>query len=195
MFPINKICNSISKYLSLDESNEEIVKYGLYQGLTLVMNVTTLFIVGIFIGSFYEAFLFLVFLWPLRIFAGGFHANTETKCYILSTLVEIIYFILMKSISVEYVVVFPTEIVFMYIILQMAPQGNRNRTLDLEEEKKYKRKCRKILCIQLFISFLSYLMNKYNIYYVIFLVHALVVVLLTVGHFNNKRIEKYDSKN
>lgn len=68
-----------------DEEEREIIQYGLHQGFLILLNLLTTVVCGILWKEL--PFVLLVFwgIFFLRPYAGGYHADTELRCYFLST--------------------------------------------------------------------------------------------------------------
>ena len=75
---------------NVDEEDKEIYLFGIYQGLIFLLNVVTALLTGIILDMFLESVLFLICFIPLRIFAGGYHAKTQFRCYVMSTVTTVI---------------------------------------------------------------------------------------------------------
>ena len=107
---------------NVDEEDKEIYLFGIYQGLIFLLNVVTALLTGIILDMFLESVLFLICFIPLRIFAGGYHAKTQFRCYVMSTVTTVIllYLIafLQKNMGVDVIAVY---IVAACIIWKFAP--------------------------------------------------------------------------
>ncbi len=138
---------------NVHEEDKEIYLFGFYQGLIFLLNLATALFTGIILDMFLESVLFLVCFIPLRIFAGGYHAKTQLRCYVMSTITTIIllYLIgfLQKNMGVKAITLY---IISACIIWCLAPVQDKNKPLDLDEQKKYRKKVHSLL---LFISFIS----------------------------------------
>lgn len=89
-----EVCERLLRDKVIREEEKEIIQYGLHQGGVLFVNICTLMIVCTTMGCVIQGFWFLVYFWPLRIYAGGYHADTEKRCYFVSTLMEIVIFLI-----------------------------------------------------------------------------------------------------
>ena len=74
----------------------ELYRYGFQNGLILTLNFLTSIIVGVALGEVLSSILLLAAYIPLRSYAGGYHSNTSGRCYIVSTLIMIVWICLIK---------------------------------------------------------------------------------------------------
>ena len=85
-----KVSVAITKVLEdkkiIQSSTKEVCAYGLRQIFSTILNAGTMLLIGFLMQMLIEAILFTVIYIPVRVYAGGYHAATETRCEILSTL-------------------------------------------------------------------------------------------------------------
>lgn len=132
------------------EEDKELYLFGFYQGMIFLLNVATALLVGILLRMLLECVLFLICFVPLRIFAGGYHAKTQFRCYVMSTATTVILLhliaILQRNMGVEAIMLY---IISACISWRLAPVQDQNKPLDANERMKYRKKVHKLL---LFIS-------------------------------------------
>ena len=130
----DKFCDVLLKDNIIDSDEVDIIKYGIHQGFMLVLNILTLLFFCYLFGTLYQGIIFLLFFFPLRIYAGGYHANTESRCYLLSTIAEVIIFGVCCKIPVGSNWYFPITIMIASITIGIfAPQDNNNKKLNRNE--------------------------------------------------------------
>ena len=75
--------------ISIKNNNAKVVvQYGLAQAAGIVVFIAICLAIGIVANKMTEAFVFVPAMYSLRIFVGGYHANTKGRCFILSILLE-----------------------------------------------------------------------------------------------------------
>lgn len=87
---INKISSKIAEILirhsAIEYEDKELYSYGFFillsQILYFIITITT----GILFNIIIESIIFYIAFMLIRRYAGGYHASTETRCEILSTL-------------------------------------------------------------------------------------------------------------
>lgn len=86
--------NKLSKYFTdklflngaITEKEQELYIYGFFMLLSQLMYLVLACIFGLILGCFFESIIFYIAFQFIRRYAGGYHAATETRCEILSTL-------------------------------------------------------------------------------------------------------------
>lgn len=171
---------------NIEESDKEIYLFGIYQGLIFLLNIGTTIIIGITLNMFVESVLFLLCFIPLRIFAGGYHAKNQLRCYIMSTIttIFILYVIafLQENLSIVEIGIY---IISVYIIWKLVPVPDKNKPLELYEQNKYRRKVHVILSIEIFVFVCTILGGQKMIPAVIYGVFCLLAVILILGKWKN----------
>lgn len=194
-----QVCERLLRDKVIREEEKEIIQYGLHQGGVLFVNICTLMIVCTTMGCVIQGFWFLVCFWPLRIYAGGYHADTEKRCYFLSTLMEIVIFFIAHFFDfTRGMGVILITFTLMVIIFSMTPQDTENRRLSDKEKTVYKKKVNEILVFHIISFAMMYLIDKKEIWEIILLSEALMAFILIVGYMkeilNSKENENATTK-
>lgn len=118
-----------------------VYRYGFDALFTALLQMASIFGLAIVVGNFIETLLFFLAFIPLRIYAGGYHARTRLKCYLLSL-------VNYRSFSLALLVV-PGELYFVLIfcgcvfsdviVLNHAPIVHENRKVSDVSEEHYRR--------------------------------------------------------
>lgn len=83
---VNKLMLNIkNKNKDLDKVKLEEIRYGLYGLYTLITKTTVIILISLLLGFFKYFFIFFIFYVILRSIGYGCHANSNIKCWILST--------------------------------------------------------------------------------------------------------------
>lgn len=87
---ISKLSNYLTgKLLSngtVSDEDKDLYIYGLFMLISHLMFFIIALIFGLFLGCVFESIIFYIAFQFIRKFAGGYHASTETRCEIFSTL-------------------------------------------------------------------------------------------------------------
>lgn len=87
---ISKLSARITKRLlssdAISEEDKELYIYGLFILLSQLMYFIIVCIFGLILECTFESIIFYITFQFIRRYAGGYHASTETRCEILSTL-------------------------------------------------------------------------------------------------------------
>ena len=158
----DKLVSIFIKNNIIDEKDKEIYIYGLNQGIIMIFNIITVIIIGIILNMLFLSLLFIITYIPIRVYAGGFHCRTQTKCYIFSVIMQICVLLLCKVHFLnEPIFILTISITGSIIGFLLSPVEDINKKLDDLEVKVYKKKARTNIII---IQFLTLLTLKYSEY-------------------------------
>lgn len=143
------------------QDDKELVEFGIQQGFSLFLNICSTILMGILMGMVWESIGFLILYTPLRCYAGGFHAKTRIRCYLLSLIIigAALFFI-------RYVVdngVFSTLVFIIsgLVLWLAAPVESKSKPLSDTENMVYRKRTRYVLAIQS-ILFLCLMLTRWN---------------------------------
>lgn len=135
----------------------EIYIYGLEVILLNGGLLITFLIISILCGEIVNFLAYLIFFLPMRLFSGGYHAETSERCFILSTITFGASIAVSKLIPLLYISNTGKIIgaVSVIVILVLAPLINENNPLNQTQ----RRRNRIILCTLLFIDLVFYILS------------------------------------
>lgn len=144
----------------IDDSEEELVAYGISQGKSMLLSLIVSFAVGAAMEMAPECLIFLLVLIPLRMFAGGYHADSRLKCGILSFLILTGSLLILKFIPFGAKTCLIAATASFLIILMLAPVENPVRLLDDVEKKVFRRRAAGICAFWCGIVWIGVLMGR-----------------------------------
>lgn len=165
-----------------NEEEKEIIEYGLYQGFLMLINILTTFFLGFIFNVFWQSIIFLISYMLLRTYAGGYHANTKNRCYILSVVIMIICFFLINNFELTIKFGVLLSAISGILIFTLAPVANDVKPLEEVEVKIYKNKARKIFVIEFAIAIIAEMLGKNSIFGTIVLSISTTSILLALGY-------------
>lgn len=125
----------------IKETDKNIYVYGMELMLTSVSEILFILLISIIAGNFVETSIFLAVFLPIRIYAGGYHADTRLRCFLIFVGVYILFSICIHILDwkqYEYAAILISVINIISVTL-FAPLKNKNKKLTDAEVKKYKR--------------------------------------------------------
>ncbi|MBM7615500.1 accessory gene regulator ArgB-like protein [Alkaliphilus hydrothermalis] len=166
--------------VSLDEF--EIYHYGMQLLLATLMEGFGLLILGILTGKVIETVLFVLMFGLLRIFAGGIHAGSYLKCFIVTAIVVFI------GVQVVEILQYNFGFNFMLIMLIItntivyifSPIDSPNKPLTDGEKVKNRRRSLLITFVGALIIVFFYKINPNLKYYLFIITFALFSESLTL---------------
>lgn len=79
-----KWLDKLAHQISSDENEYEVIKYGLQQCFLTLINLISNLICSAFWNEILLGFSFFLTIFILRPYAGGYHADTKFRCYMIS---------------------------------------------------------------------------------------------------------------
>ena len=170
-----------------DEKREEIIAYGFKRGKVILISITVTLIVGILFGILFQSIVFMLAFCLLRRYAGGYHADSQKKCYVISFAVIVIAFWLIKTLPYNIIADISINVSCLMLILFLAPIENQNHQLETNERKEYGVKTKIIaVFISLLTVFFRY-MGLNNIIIPILMAFLIVSISLILGYIKNAK--------
>lgn len=175
-----------------EERNKYVYAYEVL--LNQLINISIAMALALISCELKAVLLFLVIYIPLRKYAGGFHAKTNERCIIYSSLMIIGVIFLNKwlrcFVSGYENIMAICSLVLLAFICYMAPVEAENKKLDVEESRKYKRKVYIISIIHIFILAVNLLFLKIRCISVNIMLGYLILFGVLMISYKNKRDEK-----
>ena len=132
-------------YYTPDE--QEIITYGMERWSVFWKSTVVVVGISVLLGVLPQGILFLLTFVPLRMYAGGYHADAEWKCYLSSTVIVLISLFVMKYWGYAAGFGWFAAAISSVIIFLMAPVDNGNKRLEEVERTVYRKRTRIIfLC-------------------------------------------------
>ena len=155
--------------------------------LDFISYVASILIIGGLLHNFVNSIIFLLTLIPLRAFAGGLHASTETKCEVLSYLVFFVVIPLSSLIPYKVVYILPVQIITSLIIIIFSPVDNPKKRFDDKTKLILKKKCIIYICIStIFYLFLLFI-NHSQYCTVVTLCYLIILINQIIGFIKYNR--------
>lgn len=144
----------------IEVAEKEIHAYGINLLIGFVKSVVTAFFIGVLFQAIWESILFTAAYIPLRRFAGGFHAKTEKRCYLYSTLLIICVILFIQYISFTKIAM----ILFLgfanITIFARSPMESENKPLSQLEKRIFRKKTIQALVMEDMIILISMIINQ-----------------------------------
>lgn len=166
----------------IEGDDREIYQYGIRNGVIILMNVATAFLIGLFTEQLLVVCVFTLSFMTLRSFTGGFHCDDRLFCYISSSVVLFIPVYtggLLVWMSVPAVLL--TLAAVAGIILIFSPMNSRNRKLDQKEKRHFGRCARIIVILQIIVFFTLWYLRVLDCAYSIYSSICITAVFMLAG--------------
>lgn len=182
-----KIVESLITMGVVPSEDKELYKFGIIQGILMVINVLTFILIGLIFGMVWQSIVFMLAYIPIRSYAGGYHARTQLKCYLLSIASIIAVLIEIKLIPWNGYICSIISLCAGMIIFWLAPVEDSNKPFDQIEITVYKKRTRIILVLLLVVAFLFWFVGSKQNSISIIMALEVVAVMLIFGAVKNSR--------
>jgi accessory gene regulator B len=156
---IDKLADQLIDNNTITYEDKELYTYGLQQGLVILLNVLTTIMIGFIFRMVWQSIAFMVAYIPLRSYAGGYHARTQTRCYLLSVMLNSVVLLAIRFIPWTNYIIIGIGFVAGVIIYLLAPVEDSNKPLDKVEVTVYKKLTKIILSAELVILMITTIFN------------------------------------
>jgi accessory gene regulator B len=143
-----KITDNMIKRGVVEVADRETYLFGVQQGLFIALNIATTIAVGLILGTLWQLAVFTVAYMILRSYAGGYHASTPIRCYLISTLIMVVVSFLIRYVTLHTFAYVGLIMLSGIIIFALSPVGDKNKPLDSLEEKVYRKRAVIICAIE-----------------------------------------------
>jgi accessory gene regulator B len=188
----NSLTNFFISNRIIEEENKDIYRYGFEILFSSIVNILIILVCGIVFNAFFESIIFLAIIIPLRLFTGGYHADTYLMCNILFLVAFIlILFIYKFAPEINYLKYIYISLIVLseLIIIRFSPVENSNKKLTQEKRIKYRRIS---LIISLLICCLILFLYILNIKLYLFIILILFTSALLMIKPNHERRNKHE---
>lgn len=179
------IANILEQQNRFKAEDKELYRYGIQQGLNLVLNILTTIIIGCFCDMIYPSILFLLCYMPLRSFCGGYHAKTHIRCYIYSVIMINCILLVAKYFTFSILVYEILVLVSLIAIFLLVPVEDKNKVLDSDEKRVFRKRACTIAVLEVLIYHIFLIIRFTNSYKILSIALFSLSVLMIIGRIKN----------
>ena len=150
---LEKVAAKLTKHMIEKEvvpaDDEEVYIYGWSLILSHLASIVTMLLLAAFSREMPGTLIFMAFFFSLRTYAGGYHANTYLKCYLIS--MSIYLFALLTALFLPVHLLQWALLMLLFCVLTnfiCAPADHPNKPLKEDAKRRNKIKSRIIVSIQ-----------------------------------------------
>lgn len=180
----DKILSQLIKFQIINREDEEIYRFGLEALFLKGFHYISYLLIAFLCSELPKFIIFFAAFFLIRKNAGGYHARTKAGCYAVSCLVVFSVIMFLKYMLLREILYKGMIILFVVangVILWLAPIGNKNRELDNEEKRYFRKRSIVILGIEniLVLFFCGIQKNTYAAPIMIALICSAFLLILT----------------
>ncbi len=181
----NRITAWLSKIKIISSDQEVVCKWGMTHILDTLFNIATFTAIGLLFRMLPETAVFTVAYIPLRSFAGGYHAKTPFRCWVISNFLLIAALLIVRYVSHFTAFFLLLTALSLLCLVVLMPVSDIHKKLSEKDRKKYRRKGLMILMVELCASAMLYYFALINFSYSIFSAWILLSIMLIGGKIKN----------
>lgn len=185
-----KLTNRLLYKGVINKDSYEIYQYGMDQVFTNILNILILMFFGILFGELWNGIIFMIEFLFLRKYAGGYHASTPIRCYLMTIGVIIATLSVMKYVEIDIFVCVILLVISSGIILLLSPVESENKPLDSVEKLIYRKKTIIIWCVEILCFVLLQIINLRNLSISIICAHIITSLSLICGKLKIENIRR-----
>lgn len=172
----------------ISNMDADVYSYGFFQGIMMLINIMTILLLGMIFKLLIPCILLNFAYIPIRIYAGGHHADSSAKCYVNSTIMIAVLLAIIKWVPIHFALLVLLLIVSSIVIWTLAPVETENNPLDESEKEVFKKRARVILIIEAIIFFISLIFCENWIAQTIALGLFTECIMLIIGYLKSKSV-------
>lgn len=176
-----KLTNQLLRNKIIDPAMQEIYQYGLELTLSTLLTTSSIMLAACLLDSFAYGLLYFAVSIPLRMTAGGYHASTYSRCFLISNGAYLAVSCITRFLS-HYVLPYPFWLALLcgsvYYILANCPVRNPHHPVSDSVLRKNRQIAILFLCILCCIAVFSYIILQQS-----YLLNFAVVTVLSVALF------------
>lgn len=172
--------------LLIEKDEINVCCYGLEMIISTFIGLSIVLIIGYIFDYIIFSLFYLIFIVPIRMCTGGYHAKSYFTCNIVFSLFYVLAIFLYINIKDEQSIIFAYINLFSIpLIVKLAPLENKNKLL----KEKIKRRCRNMSIAIYVISVLLSILFK-DIYFINIL--SIVLIMVTIMLILGKVVSLYE---
>jgi len=189
-----KIVDSLIANGAVPSEDRELYEFGIRQGSLMVINLVTALLIGMFMGMILQCIVFMLAYIPIRTYAGGYHASTQLRCYLLSIPFILVALIGIRLIPWNVYICLGTLFFIGLVVYKLAPVEHVNRPFSKTEFKVFRKRTRIIAVALCCTAILLWAVGVNQIAVSIIMALLMVSVMLILGILKSDTVKIIEAK-
>lgn len=168
----------------------EVYQFGIKQLLEFLLSGLAVIGLGIVFSELAGCLIFSAAFISLRMYAGGYHASTPIRCFVMTVFVTAASLSAIKYLDISVLCCVVVLILSAGVILRLSPVESKNRRLDDIERAVYQKKCSRIWGIQIICAAAGLAVGYRLAAEFIMAAHVVMVIALIMGKIQRGTVKK-----
>lgn len=135
----NNITTFFIKKMIITNKEKDICCYGMEVILSTIIGFGVILVLSCILGKLSFGIFYLIYIVPIRMSVGGYHAKSYFKCNIIFAIFFVLAFLLCENQTVQgFKVLAYINLVSVFFIMRYAPLENENKKLSDSKKNIYK---------------------------------------------------------
>lgn len=160
------LCEWMHKERIIEEDELELSEYGLQITMANIINFMIMCVTGLLFCSMGEMLLFYAVFVRLRVFCGGYHADSYRKCFCMFALTCVAAMLGIRIVAIhgisQLIVLNSAAFVQFICIYKWAPIEHVNRPATAEEKRHFRKKAFRIFITWFMIGIYLWYQQQYR---------------------------------
>lgn len=139
---VNRIVGFLLRNDAIDPDDRDVYEYGLYVLLADILDIGATLIIALLLRILPQTILYHAVFIPLRRSAGGFHASTRIRCFVLSLATWLLAMWLVELTAGVQAISIACSTLTLAAVWRFAPVEHENNPLSGDEMIRLRRKSR-----------------------------------------------------
>lgn len=140
---IHNLSNTITTFFfkknMIETSEIAIFCYGMEVIVSTFVGISTIILISAFLKNISFGILYLLYIVPIRMYVGGYHAKSYLKCNIVFSCFFIIALLCYQNMGLrEYKILSYFNLMSTILIFNLAPLENKNKLIEKSKKKIYR---------------------------------------------------------
>lgn len=192
---IQHTMNFLYAHSNAAEEDRDLYHYGFELILMYFINAGALLLLGLLMGCFFETLLLLFGFALQQSFAGGFHAMTHLRCFLIMLAGWAASMLLIRMVVSYPVILGAMAAIGVFVVFLFAPVKHENYPVSAEKERKMKRIAHFVAILMCIVVFIDMLLFPNNLFFANVLGVTLLMSALSILYASLKGIIQNKDKN
>lgn len=188
---MGKIAKLLADYViqkgTVKKDESEMYEYGFQIAIESMLCLITCFGISLVLNTIPEGILFFIIFVPLRSYAGGLHLDNYWSCFSLSCLTFFAIMTVGKYLTISIYIALVILLLLELAVYKMYPVENINRTVDVDEDKQFKKRLQQFLLFDSIIAIICTIFEWRTYMQTIVLTFFMVTITMAIGKVKNKK--------
>lgn len=186
------LTHTLYRHCPLSEEKRPVFVYGFELSLSTLSSILSIILLSIIFKNVYSSLLFLYIFFFLRLFSGGYHAPTYSRCFILTNAIFAFVYLLSEVIQWYKPLLIPFAILSCISIFLLSPIRSTKHPLSERLYAQNKKAARIIVSIDFLLFLILYITGmptRYLATWALSLSAVAIMMVITLFEKNSTRRE------